>query len=285
MAFLKGLPGKDRNMKLFHLISMFLISLALQTPLFADVINPDYHPVNRCATIDNLDSFPDIVLIAAVYAPGKYILNQYVVKKDSCLAMGYKFNTLNIFWTTRDYFNEVGLTGVGIPQNLAKKSAAAGAVPVPAVLLTNAIVPYGGTVPNSDSLVGEEYHYLLIQINGSLMVYLAKKVSINSGQTKTTQNFDPPTSGVIRKPSRTITGPLAGTLVVSDGYALLTSAADGPAMVTFFNCAGRPVVSFSRNCRKGCTYIQPLTGLASGLYWMRLVTPGGTVSKQLPIIR
>lgn len=272
-------------MRPISLTKFFFLSLALCVPLAADVINPEYHPVNRCATIDNLDSFPDLVLIAAVYAPGKYIVNQYVVQKDSCLTLGYKFNTLNIFWTTRDYFNEVGLTGVGIPQNLAKKSAAGGAVPAPAVLLTNAVVPYGGTVPNTSLLVGEEYHYLLIQINGSLMVYLAKKVSINSDQTSSIQTFDPPTSGVIRKPSRTITGPLAGTLVVSDGYALLTSAADGPASVTFFNCAGRSVVSFSRNCRKGCTYIQPLTGLASGLYWMRLATPGGTVNKQLPIIR
>jgi hypothetical protein len=272
-------------MRKFHLINVVVISFALQTPLFADVINPDYHPVNRCATIDNLDSFPDIVLIAAVYAPGGYLVNKYVVKKDSCLTKGYKFNTFSIFWTPKSNFDQFGIDGLPIPQSLAKKSAHAVTAPPMIQVLTNAIEPYGATVPNSDPLTKEELHYLLYNLNGTLSAYLAKKVSINSDQTSSTETFGPPASGVIPKPSRTISGPLAGTLVVSDGYALLTSAADGPATATFFNCAGRPVVSFSRNCRKGCTYIQPLTGLASGLYWMRLVTPGGTVNKQLPIIR
>jgi hypothetical protein len=272
-------------MRKVYLISVVLLNLALQTPLFADAINPNFHPVGRCATIDNLDSFPDIVLIAAVYAPGKYLVNSYVVVKDSCLAMGYKFNTMSIFWTTRDYFNQVGLAGLGIPQNCAKRSAAAAAAPEPAVLLTNTINPYGGTAPNTSLLSLEEFHYFLIQISGSLTVYLAKKVSINSDQTHATETFPAPTSGVIQKPSQAITGSLAGTLFVANGYAVLTSTSDGPATATFFNCAGRPVVSFSRNCRKGCTYIQPLAGLASGMYWMRLAAPAGTISRQMAIIR
>jgi hypothetical protein len=272
-------------MRLFPRRIVFLICLALQMPLFADVINPDFHPVDRCATINNLDSFPDIVLIAAVYAPGKYLVNKYVVQKDSCLSMGYKFNTLNIFWTTRDDFNQVGLGGLAIPQSLAKKTDTTGTVPAPVVFLTNAINPYGATVPNSDPLVREEFFYSLQHLNGSLTVYLAKKVSLTSDQTSRVETFDPPSVGIIRKPLRTTAGSPIGTLVIANGYAILTSAADGPTAVTFFNCAGRSVMSFGRNCSKGCTYIQPLTGLASGLYWMRLATPHGTVSKQLPIIR
>jgi hypothetical protein len=275
--------GKEKNMRRNLTITAVCTALALQFPLFADVVNPDYHPVGRCATIDNLDSFPDIVIIAAVYAPGAYLLNQYVVKKDSCITMGYKFNGLKLYWTTLEYFNQVGISGVGIPQSLAKK--AAGAAPAPATALPNSVEPYGGTVPNTNPLVWEQYHYLLYYQNSALNVYLAKKVSVNSDSTRSILTFDPPASGVIRPVPRVLEGPNRATLAVSRGYAVLTSSADGPAFVTFFNCAGRPAVSFSKNCRRGCTYFHAIPGLASGVYWIRLTTPDGTVSRQQPFFR
>lgn len=264
-----------------HLFFAILATITFNIPLFADVVNPNFHPVGRCATIDNLDSFPDIVIIAAVYAPGNSIVDQYVVKKDSCLTFGYKFNFLKLYWTTLDYFNQVGITGVGIPQSLAKKAAGA----APAVALSDTVVPYGGTVPNTDPLVWEGYHYLLFYQNGALNVYLAKIVSVNSDSTRSVQTFDPPASGVIRPVPKVLAGANNASLAVNRGYAVLTGATDGPATVTFFDVAGRPALSFSKNCCTGCTYFHSIAGLASGVYWVRLSTSGGTVNRQLPLFR
>jgi hypothetical protein len=262
-----------------------LVGFALQTPVFADVINPNYHPVERCAAICNLDAFPDIVLIAAVYAPDGFLVDKYVVKKDSCLSMGYKFNRLNILWTTLEYFNQVGLAGLDIPQCLAKKSASTGAVPPPVVVLTTSINPYGATVPDSDPLVREELQYRLFYLNNSLIVYLAKKTSINSDKTSLVESFEAPATAVAPRQSQSVAGPNAASLVVNGGFAILTSSQNGPVTASFYDCAGRSVVSFSRNCIKGVTYIHGLAGLAPGLYWVRLATPAGSVSKQLPLVR
>jgi hypothetical protein len=270
-------------MSLKHAILAVLALLSIQFPLFSDGIVPNYHPIGRCATIDNLDAFPDIVLVGAVYAPGRYMVNQYVVKKDSCLTMGYKLNTLCIYWTTLDYFNQAGLTGVGIPQTLPAKTADAGEVQ--ASLLTSSINSYGGTAPDSILLAREELHYRLVSINGSLAVYLAKKVLVNKDQTCSTETFSSPASSVMCRPRHVLTSTNTASLIVSNGYAVLSSASDGPAAVSVFDCAGRPVLSFVKNCRKGCAYFHAVSGLAAGLYWIRLKTPDGTVCRRQTIFR
>jgi hypothetical protein len=261
-----------------------IILMSLRVPLFSDAIVPNYHPVGRCATIDNLDSFPDIVLAAVVYAPAKYLVNQYVVKKDSCLTLGYKANTLCVYWAALDHFNQVGLTGLGIPQTLPDKPADPGVAQV--TLLTNGIDCNGGIVPDSNLLVREEFHYRLIYVNSTLSVYLAKKVLVNKDQTTSAVTFDPPSPGVNTRPHQAYTtGANAASLVVGRGYAVLMSASDGPTTVSVFDCAGRPVLSFARNCRKGCAYFHSLSGIAAGLYWIRLKTPDGTVCKRQTIFR
>ena len=270
-------------MRFKHIIPVIFALLSLQIPLFSDGVVPNCHPIERCATIDNLDAFPDIVLVGAAYAPGKYMVNQYVVKKDSCLSMGYKFNTLCIYWTTLDHFNKVGLTGLEIMQTLSNKTTDAGEAQVP--LLTNSINAYGDIVPDSNLLVREELHYRLIYLNSILAVYLAKKVLVNKDQTSSTETFNPPATGVICRPRQALTGTNTASLVVSHGYAVLISASDGPAAVSVFDCAGRPVLSFAKNCHKGCTYFHSVSGLAAGLYWIRLATSDGTVCRQLTIFR
>jgi len=138
----------------------------------ADAIEPT-HPVDRCAKIINVDSFPDIYLIAEVMSPGATKANYlYTINQSSCLPKGYMFNSLNIYWAKRiyiDYIGGVGKLNTGRRTVHEMKECIVGQCEPDAGtidndnlhFLTSGINPYGGYVPDWNSTTSETIEYRL----------------------------------------------------------------------------------------------------------------------------
>lgn len=95
------------------LIPCLLLALPVLFPVVsgADIIPQGMKPVSVCATIDNLDEFPDIALVAVVTF-GEEERERYVVESGKCLTKGYKFNRLMIYAISRADLKTVGLENV-----------------------------------------------------------------------------------------------------------------------------------------------------------------------------
>ena len=98
---------------------MFVFTGLIPSIVLADLLpDPGFHALGLCSKITNLDSFPDIVLIGFITGPGsgakKY--SAYQIKNGVCLDKGYKFNNLDVYWTTKEKFKLIDL------QNLKLKT-------------------------------------------------------------------------------------------------------------------------------------------------------------------
>jgi hypothetical protein len=118
---------------LFSLAFVFFFSSTVS----ADVIAPNTHPLDRCVKIVNLDKFPDVALIG--YVTGPMVDNSGInqINNNECLTKGYKFNSLKVYWNTKDKANSI------VPNNL---------------LLDNVEV-YGGYIDQNNPLVNESIEY------------------------------------------------------------------------------------------------------------------------------
>jgi len=146
----------------------------------ADIIMPNTHPIDRCVKIDNLNNFSDIKLIGIINSVVNSGDNVYEIK-DACLTKGYKFNTLLIYWTTKDYFNSINLS------NLDRNSS----------LIYNtetSVEPYGGYVDDSNPLIAENITYHIYGFSEStknrLLVYMSKKVFKYKNGSENVENYD-----------------------------------------------------------------------------------------------
>ncbi|MGB8816075.1 MAG: peptidoglycan-binding domain-containing protein [Minisyncoccia bacterium] len=88
---------------LFSLTFGFLFA----STVLADLIPPNSHPLGRCVKIVNLDEFSDIYLLGFITGPGVSGHETYIIKKDECLSMGYKFNNLKILAAKKTYIDQV----------------------------------------------------------------------------------------------------------------------------------------------------------------------------------
>ena len=70
----------------------------------ADVIPGGSHPVDRCAKITNIGSYPDIYLIGEIVPVGNQAAQLSIIEQGTCLSKGYKFNTFNIFCVVFGWF-------------------------------------------------------------------------------------------------------------------------------------------------------------------------------------
>lgn len=91
--------------KLSHILFIFLFSF-----LFTNLATADLGPlpgekdIDYCVKIVNLYEYPDIVLLS--YVTGPMISDDEPqikqIKNNECLKSGYKFNSMDIYWSDKD---------------------------------------------------------------------------------------------------------------------------------------------------------------------------------------
>ena len=147
----------------------------------ADII-PDtenFHPMDKCVKITNLDEFPDVYLIGYVTDVNGNKYETYIIEQDKCLARGgYKFNELEILAAKKIYVDLFGVENIN---------------PSDANILVSdeRIDPLGGYIDNSNPLIKEEVEYLIAGFSDrELILFKSKVVSeYNDGTPKKTKRF------------------------------------------------------------------------------------------------
>lgn len=153
---------------LFSLAFVFLFS----STALADIIPPNSHLLNRCVKVVNLNEFPDVVLIGYYTGPMINKYESYQIKNNGCLTKGYKFNSLSVYWNTKDKPNSID------PNNLLLKN----------------VEPDGGYVGQNNPLVKEDTEYSIAGFSGGKPVlYKSKQTSeYNNGTPKKVETFSNP---------------------------------------------------------------------------------------------
>ncbi|MFA5023926.1 MAG: hypothetical protein WC523_03160 [Patescibacteria group bacterium] len=190
-------------------VIIFLFSFLIFAPrlVLADLIDSDKHQVRRCVKIVNLDKFPDLVLIGFYTGPMVSLPNgtkkeyiAYKVKNNECLTKGYKFNKLDLFWTTSEKFTALNLDNLKLN---TKKVASSGKdlngktiyynvySPKNLELLVEHVESADGQVSNTDPLIKETLEYSLIKNSkGKLSWYKSKRITdYNDGSQQRIETF------------------------------------------------------------------------------------------------
>lgn len=156
--------------KILVLILIIVFSTKLS---LADVILPGQRIVTSCIKIDNLSSFPEIVLIALekgplIKEPEGYKI--YQIAENQCLKFQYKMNRISIFWNFKG--------------NLK---------PQEDKILLKDIELGSRMIDESDPLIEEEIIYSLTKTDsGEIKIYKSKEIKkFKDGQIKITQYNDP----------------------------------------------------------------------------------------------
>lgn len=164
----------------------------------ADVIPENSQSLSKCIKIVNLDEFPDVYLIGYITGPMVEGHETYIVEKDKCLTMGYKFNELTIIAANKTYIDSAGITNLKV-----KKVKIPGEYPNcyteelsdENVLMSDVkIHPYGGYVDEDNPLIKEEIEYSIAGFaDNKLILYKSKQTSeYNDGTLKKTEIFEKP---------------------------------------------------------------------------------------------
>ena len=253
-----------------YLFPLFFLVFTLGTTVYSDVIDPNYHPVERCVTIEDLEVFPDIAIVGMYFGPTMEGSIVYQVKSDSCLTKGYKFNTLALFWVTNTYLSEVSIDELPVDQMKADIHSAAKKRILPLQewgFITSEIEPYGGTVPDQSPLLSEELVYRLVKNSGEIAIVPVKKVSHFEDGTENVEYLH--ASAMQPAITRYKNPRFSVDATMGKGYLLITPSMSGKIEGTLFDCTGRTVVQFSRNGKAGSTYLLPVSA-GSGIYWLQV---------------
>ncbi len=186
---------------------IFLFSLLILTPCLvsADTISKDEHLVKRCVKITNLDEFPDLALVGFYTGVGLEAGKNYIaykVKNNTCLTAGYKYNKLDLFWTTQKKFSAMDLDNLELK---IRKAASSGTdengktmyyniyTPKNLKLLAEKVDFQYTTANNTDHLVEETIEYSLVKGSGDkLNWYKSKRISeYNDGSQPKIETFRP----------------------------------------------------------------------------------------------
>lgn len=161
-------------MKKLFIYTLFSLAFVLlfSSTVSADIIPPNSHPLDRCVKIVNLNEFPNVVLISYVTGPMVQGSEISQVTNNECLSKGYKFNSLKIYWNTKDKPNS-------IDQNN---------------LLLDNVEVYGGYVDQGNPLIKETIEYSIAGYsNGKLTLYKSRQTSeYNNGSQKKVETFRNP---------------------------------------------------------------------------------------------
>jgi hypothetical protein len=257
---------------------------ALNALVSADVILPNTHPVQLCAKIVDLEGFPDIVVIGYIrtISGGS---DRYVVKQDSCLTKGYKFNGFYLLWTTKSYFDSIGLAQLPLDdfvKGLAKKAASITESPIH--LLSASIAVYGGTVPDSNKLQSVQESYILLANGSNISLFLIQRKSDFSDNTENFEEFTPlrtvkPSQGMAVR-NNTIEN-----IFIRNGIFTFKTEFTGKLELLIIDCKGSTMQKQVKWCVPGYTYVANFANVKSGVYWLRLKSPNVETTKQLTIMR
>ncbi|MBN1758115.1 MAG: hypothetical protein JW863_07355 [Chitinispirillaceae bacterium] len=273
-------------MFLRNVIAACCVTFCAVSFLRADVIPPDHHVVARCVTIANLDEFPDMVIVGG-YVPisDAQKVERYVVKPDSCLTKGYKFNSFYLFWADKSYFDVTGLENLPLEELLPQSAKRlAPILPAPSIgRFSSSPEPYCAPVPDSIPVVREELIYRLVIYSGSneLTFYLAEKITFDSEGAETRKTYEQPVGTIANQPLQPEMTPLCCKAGKANGYLLFSPQFNGSAFARLIDCHGRTVLQFTRNCHAGYTYHVRAAGLSAGMYWLRVNGNNATVT--LPV--
>jgi len=182
---------------------VFLMVLSLSIFVSADFIPENSYPFDRCVKFVNLNEFPDVVLIGYYTGPMIDTYEAYQIQDNTCLDKGYKFNSLSIYWTTKEKFNTLDLKNLKLE---SEKVAIGGRdddgnpiymdvySPSDLVLLLEHIEPYGGYVDESNPLIKETIEYSIAGFSDEkLIVYKSKQTfEYNNGQSNKVETFNKP---------------------------------------------------------------------------------------------
>lgn len=172
-------------MKKIFVYGLFLSLFAVlsASTASADVIMPNTHAVNLCAKVVNLNDFPDIVLVKNITGPMAKNSTASSIENNICLTAGYKFNSLDIYWTTKDKPTIINAS------NLLLKGAEW----------------YGGYVDDKNPLVKENIEYSIAKnSDGKLILYKSKQISdYNNGAAEKVETFQNPQQPVKVTPTPT----------------------------------------------------------------------------------
>jgi len=163
--------------KLFLIVAIFgILAVSLVS---ADVIPENSHSLSRCVKFVNLNEFSDVVLIGYYTGPMVDTYEAYQIENDACLQKGYKFNALNVYWTTKEKFDTLDLENLNVAD---------------LTLLLEGVEPYVGSVDESNPLIKETIEYSIAGFkDGDLIVYKSKQTSeYNNGQSNKVETFDKP---------------------------------------------------------------------------------------------
>jgi hypothetical protein len=184
------------------LLCVFAVGLAS-----GDIMPDNSHPLERCVKFVNLDEVPDVVLIGYVIGPMIRNYEAYQIEDDVCLDKGYKFNSLNIYWTKKENFSSLDLKNLsGKLKNGSRDDLMIGHdvyLPTNLTLLFEELESFGGYVDDSNPLIKETIEYSITEFpNGSLIAYRSKQTyKYNNGQPDKVETFRGPNA----KPTTTTT--------------------------------------------------------------------------------
>lgn len=251
----------------------------------ADVIEPGHHVIDRCVTITGLEQFPDIALIGAYDGPMVGGVERYLIKEDSCLYKGYKFNRFFIFWAEKSFLESNAIETLPLEQyissNLAKRKKTFVRV-APLGLLSDAIVLNGDMVPDENPVVSEHITYRLIPGIGvnAVALSMVEKVTTDTNGLENREVFEPVVN-VVGQSGRRHFGSAEMAARFSCGTLIFTPGFNGRVEADIIDCRGREVASFTRECNCASTYMVPVSSLSAGIYWLRMKSAEGVFT--LPI--
>lgn len=156
---------------IFFTLSLLVCVFFFSSTVLADIVPPNSHLLVRCVKVVNLNEFPDVVLIGYYTGPMVENYESYQIKNNECWTKGYKFDSLKIYWNTKDKPNTID------PNNL---------------LLDD--VEFSEYVNQSNPLIKEDIEYSIAGFSGGkLVLYKSKQTSeYNNGTSKKVETFANP---------------------------------------------------------------------------------------------
>jgi hypothetical protein len=185
-------------MKKLIILGLFLSAISLTFSLvYADVILPNTHSVDRCVKIENLDKFPDIALIGYYTGPMIDKYKAYQIKYNECLTKGYKFNLLSIYWTTKEKFNLLDLNNLMLKKgediNHGSWIEKGQYIPINLSILLDELEVNGESVEDKNPLIKETIEYSLVKsTDGTLSLFKSEqRYEYNNGKDPVVVTADP----------------------------------------------------------------------------------------------
>jgi hypothetical protein len=294
---------------------MFVIgmSFGFVSQARADLLPPECattgcHAYTRCYKFLSADSYVDRMLIAVVKAvQGTY--TAYAVHDSVCLDKGYKFNSVDIRWASRDYVAQQGMANLGIYDNWA---SAAQSTWVTAkdfkiaadtnfhILNTSTQKPFVTMISDTIPLQSQEIWCEYVHLSASIAcgeeynTYYEKCVVThhNNGSPDTTMcqilmiDIEPCfiVSNKAGKSDREEHA-LISLSSVSRSHISFISQKQGPAAIAIYSSSGKLIQNNRALIRAGETVRLPLGSISPGMYWIRIQTGDQIISKPVMIAR